>query len=262
MPGPFSRTARWIPALAGLLLAACASTPDEAPADPFETANRKIYRFNEVVDTYALGPMARGYENVVPPFFRDLFNRVSGNITEPLVAANQFLQGKPRHGYEDTRRFLINTLLGLGGVIDIAASEFDLQARDEDLGQTLAVWGFGPGPYLMLPLFGPSSVRDAPSDLVRRSARTYVFTLSGAGALALPESTISALDERSRADNQLERIREQALDPYIFLREAYHQRRVYLIHDGDPPVTGIENSFDFDSSSEDSPEPPPGDFTP
>ena len=152
-----------------VVLSGCASVPPAAPgtpaaatapADPWEAWNRKVYSFNDTVDNAVVKPVATAYRDVVPQLVRTGVSNFLGNIGDVWSAANHVLQGKVASGLEMGFRVMTNTLIGLGGVLD-PATEFGMQRRSEDFGQTLGVWGFGNGPYVMLPLLGPSTVRDS-----------------------------------------------------------------------------------------------------
>jgi phospholipid-binding lipoprotein MlaA len=144
-----------------LALSACASAPSETRADydPFEPMNRKMYRFNEVVDNAAVKPIAKGYRKVVPAPVRRGFANLFNNFRTPASALNNFLQGKPRRGFNELGRFLFNTTLGVGGIFDVASAG-GMESYEESFSETLAVWGLPEGPYLVLPMLGPSSTLD------------------------------------------------------------------------------------------------------
>ena len=149
--------------LLSLLAAGCASSPGRTTnADPYEGFNRGVYKFNDTLDRAALKPIAKGYRKVTPGFVRAGIGNVLANLEYPGTFVNQFLQGKWALGFRDTGRFLLNSTLGVAGIFDVA-TPLGLEKNDEDFGQTLAVWGVPSGPFLNLPLFGPSSLRDAPS---------------------------------------------------------------------------------------------------
>ncbi|MDQ7988401.1 MAG: VacJ family lipoprotein [Candidatus Dactylopiibacterium sp.] len=223
-------TARAIlPALLAVL-AGCATTGN--PADPFEPVNRKIYAVNDTLDRYALKPAAEGYRDVVPLPARTNVSNFFGNIEDVWTGFNNLLQGKPREGFSDFGRFAVNSTVGILGFFDVA-SDIGLDKHDEDLGQTLGRWGMGPGPYLMLPLFGPSTVRDTagaiPRQLVdpvasveRIPVRNAVRGLRVVNGRAQLLGADSALDDA-------------ALDRYSYLRDFYLKSRLNQVHDGNPP---------------------------
>jgi len=220
--------------LGGLLLAGCASQPTEGPAyDPLEDANRTVYGFNETVDTYALAPTARGWTAITTPEMRRGVGNFFSNLSYPGVAINNLLQGKPELATRDTIRFMVNSTLGIGGLFD-PATAMGLKKHNEDLGQTLAVWGVDSGPFLMLPLLGPSNVRD--TSQYPASAYTDVLYYVSWDALATGGlSVLNVVNTRAQLDRAVA-IRDQAaLDPYAFTRSSYRQLRRNRIHDGNPP---------------------------
>jgi len=214
--------------------AADAAAPARAPAhrpDPWEPFNRDIFAFNEAVDQAVVRPVAELYRKVLPQFVRTGVGNVFGNVEDAWSAVNQFLQGKPGNGLDMTLRVATNSLLGIAGAIDIA-SDLGLERRSEDLGQTLGRWGVPPGPYLVVPVFGPRTLRDAialPVDRyvgltnLVRSNETYGFL-----ALELVQVRSELLTASRLAD-------ELAFDKYVFIRDAYLARRRSQVYDGDPP---------------------------
>lgn len=220
--------------LAALLLIT-AALPVHAQAqsatDPFESFNRAVFEFNDGLDRAVIKPVAQFYADVVPETPRLLFRNFVSNLLEPWNALNNLLQGKPAAAASDVVRFAMNTLITLG--FGDPAAEAGLSRSNEDLGQTLGVWGFGPGPYLVLPLLGPSSVRDGLGrvgdigfDPSRRIADNDAF--AAVTALRILDLRASLLPA--------ERLMEgAALDRYAFIRNAYLQRRLNLVYDGNPP---------------------------
>ena len=216
-----------------LALSACASAPSETRADydPFEPMNRKMYRFNEVVDNAAVKPIAKGYRKVVPAPVRRGFANLFNNFRTPASALNNFLQGKPRRGFNELGRFLFNTTLGVGGIFDVASAG-GMESYEESFSETLAVWGLPEGPYLVLPMLGPSSTLDTaglPVDYYTDintylragiKDRLYLFRLVDKRARLLSAETL--LDDSN--------------DPYIALRESYRQNREFKVYDGEPPA--------------------------
>jgi len=201
--------------------------------DPFEGFNRAVYKFNEKTDQYVLKPLAKGYRAVVPqPVSKSISNFFS-NLYDPANMLYNFLQGKPKAGFSDLGRFIVNSTFGIAGLFDVA-SKMGLSKHNEDFGQTLAVWGVGDGPYLVLPFFGPSNIRDGaslpvdwytypPNHMEEHSTRDKMFV-------------VEVVDKRAQLLDASD-ILEQAAggDPYPFVREAYRQRRLSLIYDGNPP---------------------------
>jgi phospholipid-binding lipoprotein MlaA len=214
-----------------LLLAGCATTGQRNPADPIEPFNRGVYKFNDSLDRAVLRPVARSYVRITPKWFRTGVGNFYTNLGYPWTIVNQILQGKILQAGQDTLRFALNTTLGLAGLLD-PASDANLPVHDEDLGQTLGVWGVPPGPFLMLPLFGPATVRDVPSRVAETFAQPfYWYDFGNARWFSLG---LSVVDTRARLlplDGALAR----AFDPYAFIRDAYLQRQLYLVHDGNIP---------------------------
>jgi len=145
---------------ASLLLASAGAAQAATEEDPWESINRPIFRFNDTVDTYALKPLAKGYQAVTPQFLEDGIHNMFRNLGDVTNLANNVLQLKPHAAGVDTARLIVNTTFGLAGFFDVG-TKMGLQRNDEDFGQTLGYWGVGSGPYVMLPLLGPSTVRDA-----------------------------------------------------------------------------------------------------
>jgi phospholipid-binding lipoprotein MlaA len=217
-------------ALSFALLAGCATGTN--PRDPFEPLNRGIYQFNEGVDKAILKPVAQAYRAVLPQFLRASVSNFFSNINDVVVALNNLLQGKFTAAYSDLGRIAINTTLGLGGLFDIA-SEAGIEKHEEDFGQTLGYWGIGDGPFIVLPLFGPSNVRDTVGRFVdyKTDLVTYVdpnHTRNILWGARLVNRRAELLDASTV-------LQTAALDPYEFVRDAYLQRRRNLIYDGAPP---------------------------
>ncbi len=227
-------------ALVGVLCVACASPPtnpdgsqpERSPADPWEPLNRSLHKSNRAVDRVTLRPIAKGYEIVVPKFFRLGITNFSQNLRSPLNIINHFLQGKFGDGFKQTGRFVMNSILGIGGLMDVATG-VGIDVKNEDFGQTLAVWGVPDGPYVFVPLLGPRTLRDAtmiPLNLLA-DPLLYYKNSSVRDKLYL----VRVINVRQRLLSTEELLLKDAYDPYIRIREAYLQRRRYLIYDGDPP---------------------------
>lgn len=219
-----------------LALAGCAGngvqTEDgESKAyDPFESFNRKIYTFNTKIDKATTKPLAKGYKRFVPAPIRRGFANVFANFTTPSSALNNFLQGKPKRGFNELGRFLFNSTLGIAGIFDVATAG-GMERYDEDFSQTLAVWGMPEGPYLMLPIIGPHSMLDAAGFPV--DYYTDINTHLSAGAKDRLRF-FRIVDTRARLLTA-ESLLEKSKDPYIALRESYLQNREFEIYDGAPP---------------------------
>lgn len=216
-------------------LTGCAHSPVNDPSDPFEGFNRGVFAFNTGVDDYFARPVAKGYVKVMPDVAQTGVSNFFSNLTYPTVIVNDLLQGKVVQHFSDVARFLFNTVVGIGGLVD-ASTMLGLEKHDEDFGQTLGYWGVGNGAFLMLPLLGPSTNRD----LVGRigSAATNPLTYVDF-EISAPLTAVSTVDTRAQlldADSVL----EQQLDRYIFVRNAYLQRRENLVYDGNPPKEHLD----------------------
>jgi phospholipid-binding lipoprotein MlaA len=239
--------------LAGLCLvglSACATTqqpsgedvpPPQAEAeqeqdnarDPLEGFNRAMYTFNDKFDRYLLKPVAKGYRAITPKPVRRGISNFFSNLHDPGVMLNNLLQGKPKQAGSDLGRFLVNTTLGIAGLFDVA-SKMGMEKHNEDFGQTLGKWGVGEGPYLVLPFLGPSNVRDGAALPV--DWETYPPNHMEEQSTRIKMLVVEVVDKRAQyleAGDILEQAAGQ--DPYIFVREAYRQRRVNQIYDGNPP---------------------------
>lgn len=236
-------SARAAGTLVALLLAAAgpaaAVEPDER--DPFERVNRATFAFNDALDRMLARPAARAYRRVVPEPARTAVSNFVANLEYPTTILNSALQGKFGEAGTGTARFVVNSTVGVAGLWD-PATRLGLEATDEDFGQTLGHWGVPSGPYLVVPVFGPSSVRDAPSRFVDRytNARRYVgdgdyteYALWGVDVLDTRAELLAA-----------QAALETAFDPYALVRNAFLQRREYLVRDGDVPEEEFEDFGD------------------
>lgn len=232
------------PTLARLLAAAPAQTASDAGSDetddlptsrssndPLEPFNRGITRFNDVVDTWIARPIARTYDRFTPDVVRMIVRNVLSNLLDPYIALNNFLQGKPSAGFSDLGRFVINSTFGFFGFGD-PASEMGLVKHREDFGQTLGVWGVPTGPYLVLPIFGPSNLRDGVgfgvdvwAALVNRFDNVPIRNTLGGTQVVENRAQLLPVD----------RLLDDALDRYLLIRDGYLQRRRNLVFDGNPP---------------------------
>lgn len=205
--------------------------------DPWEEHNRAVFRFNDKFDEKFLEPVARGYRKVLPPALRLGIGNMFRNLFEPTVIINDLLQGKIKQAGQDTGRFLLNTTVGVLGFFEVAES-VGWERHNEDFGQTLAVWGVDPGPYVVLPFLGPSNIRDGVGLIPYYFAtdpRVIIDNLPVTAALI----GVDAINLRAQLLGA-SRILEMQLDPYIFTRESYRQRRADLIYDGAPPLEDFE----------------------
>lgn len=228
-----------------LVLGACATTPEGSHVDydPWEPLNRQIFALNDVSDRYFLRPIARGYDAVLPDVVQTGVTNFSRNLRAPGSALNNFLQGKPRNGFSEITRFLFNSTIGIGGLIDVATIG-GLERKDEDFGQTFAVWGIPDGPFVIVPFLGPRTLRGAAAiplnfwadplwHYENRSVRNQLEFLR---LINLRANLLS-----------LDKFLEDSKDPYVTLRESYLQNRRFDIYDGDPPM---EDDF-YDEFEED-----------
>lgn len=224
-------------------LTGCTTVRSPSPSDPLEGFNRAIFGFNETLDEAALKPLAKGYQTVTPPEVRTCIGNFFSNLDDIAVAFNNLLQGKPKAAGSDLCRVVLNSTLGILGFADVA-TELGFQKNNEDFGQTLGVWGVSSGPYLMLPLFGPSTFRDATGRLVDSplSPVRRVNNVRTRNSLF----AIQAVDKRERLLSVTDLADRVALDKYAFMRDAYLARRESLIRDGAP-----DPNDSFESDEED-----------
>ena len=231
-------------------LAGCASTTKN-PQDPLEGFNRAMFSFNDKVDQVALKPVAKVYKNVLPDFVQTGVGNFFGNIGDLSTALNNLLQARVKDGMSDVARVALNTTFGLGGFIDVATEAWALPKHDQDFGQTLGRWGIASGPYLVLPLIGPTTTRDAaamPVDL-KTDLWGYKYPVRWRNT----GSVVRIVDKRAYILDSTSLIEDAALDRYEFVRDAYLQRRQSKIYVPEPKTP--------DSSNIDSAKPAPTDDT-
>ncbi len=239
---------RLLSLLAILVLSGCASTSAyRNPQDPLEPLNRSIYKFNDTVDKLVLKPAAKGYNAVMPQTGKIMVHNFFSNLDDIVVTLNDLLQFKPRQAFSDTGRLLINTTVGAFGLVD-AASVVGYPKHNEDFGQTLGYWGVENGPYLMLPILGPSTLRDSiglyvdsrPSRLRRINdmrTRNQVYLLQ-------------AVNKRAEFISQEKVLNQAVIDRYSFIRDAYLSRRRNLVYDGNPPrIKYDDEDYEDDDSA-------------
>jgi phospholipid-binding lipoprotein MlaA len=236
----------WV--VVAIVLSGCATVPADSgndPRDPIESFNRQVFEFNEVVDRAVLKPVAQAYEYVLPEPVRDCISNIFSNFREPSNAVNNLLQGKPIDAASDTCRFVVNSTVGLLGCFD-PARQMGLEKHNEDFGQTLGRWGIGAGPYLVIPIFGPSNVRDA---IGIYGAEPYLDLNFYIDNVRVRNAIVGArvVNQRAELLQTDDLISGAALDKYRFIRDGYLQRRRSLVYDGSPPVA------DGDVSSQSSP---------
>ncbi len=223
-------------AVLALAISGCASqeaaTRTEA-FDPIEPVNRVVFQVNDWGDRYLLRPVAVGYERALPNQMRTGVRNIFSNLLYPVTIANAFLQGKFSQCGRDGARFLLNSTVGLAGMFD-PATRVGLAENDEDFDQTMAVWGIGEGPYLVIPIFGPRILRHLAGDVVDAPLTPFVSATSGEIDLRLAAWVVNQVDKRSRLLDVDQQVFE-SYDPYVFVRDAYLQRRRYLALDGNVP---------------------------
>ncbi len=240
------------PAMAIIILATgCASSAAKNPDDPFEGWNRSMQGFNDSLDDYVMKPVARGYRWITPDIVDSGVTNFFSNLDDIRVVINNTLQGKLDEAGQDTARLLLNTTAGIGGLIDVA-SGLDFPKHKEDFDQTLGVWGVPAGPYLVLPLLGPSSPRGIFGLLGDTATNPISYTglyFSSATVSRAVSIGLGALNTTDlRADNlENEKIAtEAALDRYAFFRGAYLSQRNYLVHDGNVPPQDLLDIEELD----------------
>ncbi|MDQ6953254.1 MAG: VacJ family lipoprotein [Mariprofundaceae bacterium] len=231
------------------ILSGCATAQNEY--DPLEGMNRKTDHLNDVVDRATLKPIALGYQAIASEPTRGLVSNFFDNATYLNTVLNDFLQGKVKQGFSDTTRFMINSTLGFAGIADVA-TPLGFEKHNEDLGQTLAVWGVGKSAYIEYPLLGPNSLRNTP-DFITASATdvTFWLFLITTPQVTIPLTVMKYIDLRSRVMEASNMRDEVALDPYIFTREAWRQHRDYVIYDGHPPAPQTSTGSQDDWSEDD-----------
>lgn len=230
----------------------CASIPagtQPSPQDPWESFNRSIFIFNEGLDDYLLKPVTTGYRYVVPSFARDGINNFFGNYSDIYTSLNHLLQGNPGLAFKDFMRVVVNTVFGLGGFIDMATPG-GLPKHKADFGQTFGVWGIPSGPYVVLPFFGPSSVRDTFGTAADVES-DYLFRLLPDVALRNSITGLRIVNARNNYFEARDLLDGAAIDKYSFMRDAYIQRRAYQIEqskagdeDEEPMKSPFENPYE------------------
>jgi phospholipid-binding lipoprotein MlaA len=213
-----------------VLLGGCAMGPTRE--DPFEPMNRVSYQVHQVIDSNVIKPVAQAYVDYTPKIVRTAVTNFFGNIDDMFSVVNDMLQGKGDKAGNDLGRVITNTGFGVLGLIDIAGSA-NIPKGNEDFGQTFGVWGIAQGPYLFIPVFGPTTVRDGSGWLIRG----YASPVSHINDIATRDVlwTLNLVDLRASALQAENVVNQAALDPYTFIRRSYLQRRQYLVYDGKPP---------------------------
>ena len=199
-----------------------------ASYDPLEKVNRKIFWFNDKLDAYVLEPVARGWDRITPDPVQTSVSNFFLNARSPVVIINDLLQGKPRASATDVGRFAVNTTVGILGFMD-PATKWGLERHNEDFGQTLGVWGILPGPYLMLPVFGPSNPRDTAGLVGDWAFSIWPFFIDQ--YILLGARVVDTVNARSLLLEEVKNAKEASVDYYTFVRDAYFQRRKALVSD-------------------------------
>jgi len=219
---------------ATILAAAVVTAPAmaEAPEDPWEETNRELFAFNVGLDKAVVRPVSRGYRTVMPGPVRSGVSNALENLTEPRTFLNNIMQGDAEAAWHTFLRFTINSTVGLGGVFDVTTAG-NFERRKEDFGQTLAVWGVESGPYMMLPLFGPSNGRDTAGFVVDTVTDPFSYVFGFVPAVARAGTEI--VDNRSEVIEESESLENTAIDLYASVRTLYRQNREHEIRNGAPP---------------------------
>ncbi|MEE8394159.1 MAG: VacJ family lipoprotein [Rhodospirillales bacterium] len=223
---------------------------EEGDNDPLESLNRIIFEINEFFYTMVLRPVSIMYQTFLPPPVREAVSNVLDNLSAPVILMNDILQGEPGRAWETTQRFVVNSTIGVAGVMDLADSWLEIPEHDEDFGQTLAVWGVGEGLYLVLPLFGPSNPRDGVGKLL---VDAYVDPFNNwtdntdREELMWTRTALNAVDEYSGLMDELDQIKKTSIDYYAAIRSMYRQKRKSDISNGEaldmPPI--LDLSYDY-----------------
>lgn len=228
-----------------LLVAALAASPAAAQEeDPWEGFNRSIFAFNEWLDLRVLIPVAKGWDFVVPEVAQTGLENAYQNLNMVIVMGNDILQLKPMPVAEDLGRIVVNTTVGIGGLFDVA-TKIGIPENDEDFGQTLGYWGIPAGPFLMLPLFGPSNVRDTVGLAVDSASQPVSYFIPYYATI--PGNAVIILNRRAIFLEEIDDLRETSLDYYSFQRNAFVQYRIHAIEDRDvPDAEEEEDLYYFD----------------
>lgn len=224
-------------ALATIALTGCASTPAKNPVDPLEPFNRGVYQFNDTVDKVITKPLAQGYNKVMPDTGKIMVSNFFSNLDDVVVTANDLLQFKFTQAFSDSMRVLVNTTIGVGGIIDVASMQLD--KHNEDFGQTLGYWGMKNGPYLVVPILGPSTFRDSLGDIA--DSQISVITRTPNVRTRNQMYITKGINRRAQLLEGESLINDAVTDRYSFIRDAYLQRRESRVNDGKPPHDEYED---------------------
>lgn len=209
------------------------SEQEDEVYDPLEPINRAIFNFNNIADKIVLEPVAKGYKSLPPPIQSGVSNFLS-NLRTPLVVFNQLLQGQGKNAFESSSRFVVNSTLGILGLVDVA-DKMGIEEKEEDFGQTLATWGIGDGFYIVLPLFGPSNLRDTSGMILTMITDPInAYAVSESQAWIVPMRTaVNAVDQRSKIIDEVNALRDNSVDYYAAVRSSYYQNRNAAISNED-----------------------------
>ena len=209
------------------------SEQEDEVYDPLEPINRAIFSFNNIADKIVLEPVAKGYKSLPSPIQSGVSNFLS-NLRTPLVVINQLLQGQGKNAFESSSRFVVNSTLGIFGLIDVA-DKMGIEEKEEDFGQTLATWGIGDGFYIVLPLFGPSNLRDTSGMILTMMTDPInAYAVSEGQAWIVPMRTaVNAVDQRSKIIDEVNALRDNSVDYYAAVRSSYYQNRNAAISNED-----------------------------
>ena len=249
VPSQINKMKRFLLLCMAVALVGCASIPagvEPSPQDPWEPFNRSVFEFNEGLDAYLLKPVVAGYRFVLPEFVREGIYNFFSNYNDIYTALYNLLQGKPGYAFNDFMRVAVNTTMGLGGLLYLATPG-GLEKHKEDWGQTLGVWGVPAGPYVVLPFFGPSNVRDT-FGTVADLESDYLFRLLPDVALRNSITGLRVVNARNTYYEAGDLLDGAAIDKYSFMRDAYIQRRQYQINEGrddeEPQMPVYENPYE------------------
>lgn len=237
-------------------LGACATAPSATSGevhDPLEPLNRQVFAFNEAADKAVIGPVAGAYEAVTPAFFRTGVGNFLSNLNSPVVFVNDVLQGEPQRAGNTLYRFLVNSTFGLAGILDPAEHELGVVGHSEDFGQTLAVWGVPEGPFIVLPLLGPSNLRDGIGRGVDAAFDPFNYEAvigdeDTRRTVNVSRTALGVLNLRVALDGTIQQLREQP-EPYIAYRRGYTSQRQAEIRNGreaQDPYTDLPDFDDFE----------------
>lgn len=224
-----------------LFASGCATGPNADRRDPLEPLNRAVFSFNDTADRVVLKPVATGYKKVIPYEARRGVSNFFDNLRDAWSAVNQVLQLKGEAAVTSFARFLVNSTLGIVGIMDVA-SDMGMERQTEDFGQTLGYWGVGPGPYIVLPLLGPSTLRDtfaSPVDAYGNLIQSIQDAATREGLQVL-----KLVDRRARLLSATNMVDQVALDPYLFSRDVFLQMRRSAVFDGNPPMESEAEAAD------------------